>query len=320
MLDSLRFVQGAVARKDFVNALTHFEIKGGFVKGFNGAMTLCAPIDLDLEVTPKASTFTRAILTCKDAISITQTNAGRLSIKSGKFRALVDCTDEYFPVTIPEGDEIAFPTGGVLKVLKALEPFIAKDASRPWACGILLMDHSAYATNNSVLIEHWLGYKFPIPLNIPKDAIAEMLRIGEEPSRMQCTENSVTFFYSNNRWLKTQLYSIKWPDLGKVLNEPTTQLVPVTEGLWEALESLYPFVDKLRRIYVRDGWLSTDRNDDNGALVELPGLVGSGIYNVDFLLELKGIAEQIDFFWRDGKGIYFFGDHVRGAMMGQRDI
>jgi hypothetical protein len=320
MLDSLRFVQGAVAHKDFVHALTHFQIKGGFVKGFNGVMTLCAPIDLDLDVTPKASTFTRAILTCKDVIQITQTNAGRLSIKSGKFRALVECTEEDFPVTIPEGDAIDFPTGGVLKALKALEPFIAKDASRPWACGILLRDHSVYATNNSVLIEYWLGYRFPISLNIPKGAIAEMIRIGEEPLRMQCTANSVTFFYSGNRWLKTQLYSLEWPDLEKVFGNPATNLVAVPEGLWEGLESLHPFVDKLRRVYVRDGVLSTDREDANGALMEVPTLVGSGIYNVDYILELKDIVTQIDFHWREGKGIFFFGDGIRGAMMGQRDI
>jgi hypothetical protein len=320
MLDSLRFVQGAVARKDFVHALTHFQIRGGFVKGYNGALTLCAPIDLDLDVTPKASTFTRAILTCKDVIQITQTNAGRLSIKSGKFRALVDCTAEEFPVTNPEGDAIDFPTGGVLKALKALLPFIAKDASRPWACGILLRDHSAFATNNSVLIEYWLGYRFPIAINIPKGAIEEMIRIGEEPVRMQCTDNSVTFFYSGNRWLKTQLYSLEWPDLQKVFNDPTARLVPVPDGLWDALEDLKPFVDKLRRVYLRDNHVSTDREDLNGALMEVPGLVGSGIYNVDYLLELQGIAKTIDFHWRDGKGIFFFGDGIRGAMMGQRDI
>jgi len=283
-------------------------------------MTLCAPIDLDLNVTPKASTFTRAILTCKDVIQITQTNAGRLSIKSGKFRALVECTSEDFPVTIPEGDTIDFPTGGVLKALKALEPFIAKDASRPWACGILLRDNSAYATNNSVLVEYWLGYRFPISLNLPKDAVAEMLRIGEEPLRMQCTENSVTFFYSGNRWLKTQLYSLEWPDLQKVFNDPAANLVPVPSSLWEALEDLHPFADKLRRVYVRDGHISTDREDLNGALMEVPDLVGSGIYNVDYLIELQGIAKTIDFHWREGKGIFFFGDGIRGAMMGQRDI
>jgi hypothetical protein len=320
MLDALRFVQGAVARKDFVHALTHFEIKGGFVKGFNGSMTLCAPIDLDLDVTPKASTFTKAILTCKDVIQITQTNAGRLSIKSGKFRALVECTDEVFPVTIPEGDGITFPTGGVLKALKALLPFVAKDASRPWACGILLRDHSAYATNNSVLIEYWLGYKFPIPLNIPKAAIEEMLRIGTEPISMMCTDNSVTFFYSGNRWLKTQLYALDWPDLNKVFNDPTAKLVPIPDGLWEALESLYPFVDKLRRVYISDSHLSTHRDDVSGATMEVDALVGSGIYNVDYLLELKDVATQIDFHWRDGKGIFFFGEGIRGAMMGQRDI
>lgn len=320
MLESLRFVQGAVAKKDFVNALTHFQIKDGFVKGHNGAMTLCSPIDLDLDVTPKASTFTRAIVTCKDVIQIALTNAGRLSIKSGKFRALVECTEEFFPAIHPEGDSIDFPTGGVLKALKTLEPFIAKDASRPWACGILLRDQSAFATNNSVLVEYWMGYHFPISINIPKGAVAEMLRIGEEPIRMQCTENSVTFFYSGNRWLKTQLYSLDWPDLNKVFSHPSDHAATVPDGLWQALEDLHPFTDKANRVYLRNGAISTDKADQSGASIEVTGLVGSGIYNVDYLIELKDIATLIDFHWRDGKGIFFFGDSIRGAMLGQRDI
>ena len=45
MLDSLRFVQGAVKNKDFVDHVpTHFEIKGGYVKGFNGDQGTVCPI------------------------------------------------------------------------------------------------------------------------------------------------------------------------------------------------------------------------------------------------------------------------------------
>ena len=44
MLESLKFVKGAVSRKDHVPALTHFQIKNGFVKGHNGTLTLCAPM------------------------------------------------------------------------------------------------------------------------------------------------------------------------------------------------------------------------------------------------------------------------------------
>ena len=55
MLAALKFVQGAVARRDFVPALTHFYIADGFVKGYNGRIAICAPIDVDLVATPKAA-------------------------------------------------------------------------------------------------------------------------------------------------------------------------------------------------------------------------------------------------------------------------
>ena len=97
MLSSLKFVQGAVAKKDFVPALNHFRIEGGRVKGYNGMIALCGPIDLDLSITPKALEFTKAIQACTDTISLHITPAGRLSIKSGRFKAFVDCLDEAFP-------------------------------------------------------------------------------------------------------------------------------------------------------------------------------------------------------------------------------
>jgi DNA polymerase III sliding clamp (beta) subunit (PCNA family) len=316
MLDALRFVQGAVAKKDFVAALTHFQIKNGFVKGHNGGLTLCAPIALHIDVTPKASTFSKAIATCKEVIQISQTSSGRLSIKSGKFRALMDCVEEGFPTTAPEGDLIELPNGGILKALKMLHPFIAEDASRPWARGILFRDQSAFATNNVVLMEHWLGYRYPVEMNIPKSAVTEMIRIGEEPIRMMASENSVTFFYSEDKWLKTQLYSLKWPDLAKVLSRESKP-APLPAGLWEALDDVEPFVNKLRQVWLREGAITTDPDDAAGAVVEVPGLTATGIYNVDYLIELSAVVQTMDLMGYPGPSI-FFGEGIRGAIIGMR--
>ena len=236
MLNALRFVQGAVAKKDFVPALQHFRIEGGTIRGYNGMMGLSCPIALNLYVCPKAIPFIKAIQTCKDTIAIHMTTGGRLGIKSGTFKAFVDCINEPFPEVIPEGEHIELK-GDLLGVLKLLPPFIAEDASRPWARGILLRNQSAFATNNVCLIEYWLGYDFPIELNIPKAAVSELLRINEEPTGLQFTESSVTFHFAGQRWLRTQTYSTVWPDLNKILDQPAT-LVPVFPGLWQATEDL----------------------------------------------------------------------------------
>lgn len=315
MLDSLRFVQGAVAKKDFVAALTHFRIQNGMIRGYNGMMALCGPIDLDLDVSPKAAPFIKAVQTCKGPVAIHMTPTGRLAIKSGAFKAFVDCITEPFPEVEPEGQEIPL-NGEVLGVLKQLAPFIAEDASRPWARGILLRGQSAYATNNVCLIERWLGYDFPVAINIPKAAVTELLRIGEEPERLQMSENNVTFHFPEGRWLRTQTYPTDWPDFGRILDQPSNQ-VPVPAGFFEAIADLAPFVDELGRVHLGAGAMTTGAGDAEGATVELPDLTATGCYHFKQLGLLEDVAESIDLSTYPAPCL-FLGDRLRGAIVGMR--
>jgi DNA polymerase III sliding clamp (beta) subunit (PCNA family) len=315
MLDSLRFVQGAVAKKDFVPALTHFKIQGGFIRGFNGMLGLSCPIDIDLDVNPKALQFVKAIQACKDTIQLHMTPSGKLSIKSGKFKVLVDCHQDSFPEVHPEGEEVPL-NGNLLDTLKTLFPFIAEDASRPWARGILFRGQSAYATNNITLVERWLGTPFPVEINIPKTAVAELLRIGEEPTRLLMTENSATFCFDGERWLRTQTYSTDWPDLQRILDSASSQ-EPLPPGLIDAIEALSPFVDDLGRIYLSDGLVATGGHGSTEASLEVDGLHGTGCYNYQQLLLLKGVAVTADF-TSHPKPSLFYGDKIRGAAIGIR--
>lgn len=316
MLDALRFVQGAVAKKDFVAALTHFRIKDRTIVGANGNMTLSSPIDLDLDIMPKAGPFIKALQTCQETISLHLTAGGRLSVRSGRFKALIDCIPEGFPDITPRGEFIELPDG-ILPALKALSNFIAEDASRPWARGILLRGSSAYATNNVVLMEYWLKAPFPVPLNIPRSAVVELLRIGAEPQRLQVCQDSVTFHYEGGQWLNTLLYSTEWPDLGRVFNAQSNA-EPIPDGLWEALEDLRPFTNKSNQVYLAPGKVSTGPDgDDASATSEVPGITTAGVFNLDYLLKLKGVAKKIDFTTYP-KPCLFFGENVRGAIIGMR--
>lgn len=319
MLSSLKFVQGAVAKKDFVPALAHFQIKDGLVKGFNGSLALCGPIDLNLAVQPKALPFIKAIQACTDTIALHVTDTGRLSIKSGRFKAFIDCIDEAFPNIEPEGDTVRLD-GGLLKVLKKLAPFIAEDASRPWARGILFRGHSAYATNNVVIIEHWLGYTFPVEINVPKSAVAELLRINEEPESMQVTPTSVTFHFSNRRWLRSQTYSLDWPDVARVLDrEASPGAFP--ETLFASIhDCLLPFIEEDGGIYFKkDGSVATAFADGVGASVQFEPFNAHGKYNAEQFMLLEGVAERIDLTSFPAPTL-FFGDKVRGAIVGMRSV
>lgn len=317
MLKELKFVAGAVGKKEIVLGLTHFRIENRTIKGFNGTIGLCGPIDMDLDITPKAEQFMKAIQTCEDTIVLHVTPKGKLSIKSGTFKALVDCLPaENFPEITPEGDKVPL-NGGLLKAIKKITPFISDDASRPWSRGILFKGQSAYATNNIALIEAWLGFDFPITVNVPKTAINELIRINEEPEYLQVSENRITFHFSGNRWLCSQTYSTEWPDLSSILNKESIQS-KFPESLVSCLEDLKPFTDTFDKVlFNANGTISTSENEDEGAQYNIEGITQEASFNRQHLLTALSIAKTIDFTsWP--KPCLFVGDGVRGAIIGMR--
>lgn len=317
MLAALKFVQGAVAKKDFVPSLTHFRIENGTIKGYNGMIALCCPIDINLAVSPRAIPFIKSIQACQETIAMHITAAGRLSIKSGKFKAFVDCTDEPFPDVEPEGHKVKL-NGKFLEAIKVLAPFIAEDASRPWSRGILFYGQSAYATNNVALVEHWLGYDFPTPINVPKQAVNELLRIDEEPEYLQIHPSSVSFHFADRRWLKTQTFDLGWPNVVAILSRESTPVV-ISAELFESVETLVPFVGEIPKIYfMPDGTITTDAVDGQGAVVEVAQFGAVGVYNIHQFLLLHNVAKTIDMTQYPAPCM-FFGDNIRGALVGMRE-
>lgn len=316
---ALKFTQGAVSKKDFVPALSHFQISNGRVTGYDGKLSLSAPIALDLDCCPKATPFVNAVQACSETAQLAMTPAGKLSIRSGKFKAHVECLPvDTFPIVQPEGVPVAID-GGLLPALKTLYDFSAEDASRPWAAGVLLDGESAFATNNVILVESWLGYHFPYRVNLPRFTIREMLRIGEEPVGMQLTGESVTFHYSEGRWLRSQLNSLEWPDIRGLLNrapmDPTG--VPVVpDGLFEALETLKPFLQDSGQLFIVNGSVGTTMDPDVGTTVEVADMPRCS-FNHKMLSMLDGVAQRADFAaWP--QPVAFYGERLRGFIAGMK--
>lgn len=320
MLNDLRFAAGAIARKDYVPALTYFRIADGRIYGFNGAMAVSTPTDLAVTAVPKAAAFIKAIEKIPEGkeIVLNMTATGRLSVRAGNFRAYVECLEDMtaFPDVAPAGERVALP-GGLLPVLDRLAPFMGIDASRPWAMGILLKGQTAYATNNIVLLEHWLpDLSFPTPLTIPAGAIKELLRIGVEPSHIQLEERAVTFHYATGAWLRTSTASTEWPDLPRILDRPD-DAKPFPPGFFDGVQRLAAFADKTNRLHLRGGTLATHEQDGIGAAVDLDDFGGIGCHFLAQMAKLDGVATHIDFSMYPGPCL-FFGDMLRGAIVGLR--
>ena len=317
MINDVKFVRGAVAKKDYIAELTHFRITEGRITGFNGIMALSSPLDLDLDANPKATTFANALNKCEDTISIHKTPTGRLSIKSGKFRALVECLDDEYTSTpvAPEGVDIDVGPS-FMQAIRAVAKFQGIDASRPWAMGVLFINQSVMATNNVVFVEYWHGHQMPFNMNIPTVAVNELLRINQDPVRVTATESSITFHFENDRWLRTQLVTTGWPEKATQLLDREFNYKPMPAEFFTGLTTIKPFLDADGRVHFKDGQLSTSPADEIGANYEIEGLPDGQCYPYKVLELLEG-ATAVDFDPCPAP-CGFLADGMRGMFLGLR--
>lgn len=316
MLKELKFVMGAVAKKDLLPAMTHFRIQDGQVRSYNGRLAISSPLPFNIDCCPKADQLYKAIAQCEETITLSITPAKRLRIASGKFRAFVDLVEGDTPHVKPEGEHLAFDGEALFTALKTLVPFVGNDASRPWTNGVLLNGQSAFATNNTCVVEYWLGTSFPYQINIPEACIDEMVRVGEAPTHAQITKDSITFHYEDGRWIRSQLISTEWPFgiITKILSSPA-KATPIPEGFFDAIDKLKKLADGSNRIYINHGLLRTHTEEETGGSVEIDGIEFIGCYNIAMLSLLKGVVERADFTLYPDPAL-FFGGAIRGAIIG----
>ncbi len=311
LLQALKFVSGAVAKSDYLPALQHVAIGGGYVVSFNGTVALCAPVVLDLTACPRADVFAKAIAACTEPAQLHMTDQG-LAVQSGALRVVVPCSQDTFPRVFPEGN--AVPLGGAfLPALQTLEPIVSTDTSKQWSNGILLRGSSAYATNNTILCEYWLGHLLPVDVNLPLPAVRELLRIDEEPTRVQVCERSATFHFADGRWMRTALFPTAWPQSLTSLLGNTEPLPPLPDGFFAALKQLAPFAEM--DAFIVDNGLATAADTKHGAHVTVPGLRKGPRFAMAQLRKLDGVATAINFSDYP-QPCRFIGERTRGVIMG----
>ncbi len=291
MLKSLKFVQGSIGKKNLVPSLRHFIIRDGYVQGYNGIISLHSPIPIDINCQPEAISMVKAISNCEEEIKMSLLKSGKLSIRSGRYRAQVNCLQEEAIVVQPEGEEVDIDGNIVLDVCKKMEPFIGDDASRRWSNGILFIGNSAFSTNNVILCEYWTQFNIKTPFNVPYAAVREIIRINQPVEKIRISNNSATFYFNDDKWLRTQLLEITWPNLKPIINVPDIHYVDLDNKIFEAIDKIEPFLDKGARVFIQDGKVSSHLTDEEGSSYEIDDKTASGCYQSHMLNLLKGMTK-----------------------------
>lgn len=311
---ALKFI--AIAQRDIGTPFqVHSVLFNKWAVAFDGVLALGHPIEEDLSACPHTLRLIDALAKCGEALSVAQLDTGRLSVKSGGFRAFVPCASFDVMTEVRPDPPIAVIDDRLKLAFEAVAGLASDNAQHVVTASILLRSGSAVATDRSLAIEYWHGIDLPPGLVLPKAAVAAVCKIGKPLAKFGFSNTTVTFWFEDGSWLRTQLYSEPWPDIDRVLNVPSKPW-PVPPDLAKALEAVAPFSE--------DGIVRFDTNilrshdaDGMGASYEVTGLPKGPKFNAKRLKIALQHTTNIDFGASNGIA-YFFGDNVRGALTGVR--
>lgn len=315
LLEVVRFLS-LVSRDEGSPQDTHILLKNHTATAFNGTIAAGAMIDEDLSCAPHAKTFLNALAKCGENYSLTQIDNGRLSIKSGPFKAIIPCIDPtllYFPTPDANVAPIDDKFKEAITLIEKIKP---ENGQRVVTLSFLLNGQSVIATDGKILVEAWHGLNLPTNVPVPK-AIIPILLSSKKLTGFGLSSSTVTFFLEDNSFIRSQLYAEGWPPISSILDKPSNP-IPVPPDFFKALESIKDF-SRNGFVYFKDGKLLSHPEDGTGAEFEIEELKFGPVYSIKYLQIIKDMAEKIDFYVpADRKSLLlaFQGKGVRGILMG----
>lgn len=314
LLTAIQFV-GSVLKDEGSPSETHILLSNGWAVAFNGVVGAGASIKSDIYAAPNYKLFQAALAKCGDEYSIVQ-EGSNLKITSGKFKAIVPCLDPILINTSNIDPNIA-PINDEFKIaLEATGALASETGQTIHSASILMKGQSLISTENGVvLLEFWHGNNLPTDIAIPKALVAPLTKTIKKLTGFGCSDTSVTFYFEDGNFIKSQLYSDKWPDVGRILNNETNPF-EVPKDLWEGIAAVEKHsVDGL--VYFDSDVIRSHPNNTVGASYEIKGLPRGPIFNIKQLLSIKNYVKKIDFFVQGGKLTIWYGDKCRGAIAGR---
>lgn len=317
ILNALKFCEPASRDIGQPNQ-THLRLGNHWAVAFDGVVAIGHKIDSDIAACPHTSTFITALKKCTDATQITQLGDGRLSIKSGRFQSFVPClTDDLLGPVAPD-PACAHITPAVINALRIVGPIAQENAQRIVLASVLLRSGSAVATDGHIIAEAWHGVDLP-PVVVPKAFITVLSKIEKPAIYFGFSERSATFYFDDQSWIRTQLYSEPWLDanqINRVLNMQSNQW-PIPAGMAEALEKLDDLEEESNRIYFGAKHLRTNQSTEAGSICEIDGALQEGLcFDIEYLKMCLPLAKSVDFAAGETReAAVFYGDNWRGVVM-----
>lgn len=310
LVNALKFV--GLAQRDIGNInQTHVRLGNHWAVAYNDIIAMGHKIEEDLHACPHTIKLIAALSKCGDSLAITQLDSGRLSVKSGAFKALVPCADGASMAAAYPDPPCAVIDDRLKEGFAAIADLAAEGSQHVVTASVLLGPGTMTTTNRLLLLQYWHGIDLPPNIVLPKASVAALLKVNKPLVKFGFSNNSATFYFEDESWLRTQLYNEQWPDIAAILDVPSNPW-PVPGELFKGLDAVAPFSDN-GHVFLLEGAIRSHVANGVGASYEIAGVPSNVGYSARLLKMLEPFTTTIDIVGSNGV-TYFFGDKIRGAL------
>jgi len=314
LIQQLQFI--AMAQKPAGTAYqTHCMINSRWAVAFDGVLTVGTPIQEDIQACPNTTQLLAALQRCGEQVQISQVSDGVIVVKSERFRASIDCIP--FNELPPSWPDVA--QGPVTDALKtgfaAVNWLINETATEAWKQAILLQNLTMVASEGHALVEFMHGIQLPISILLPKAAINAVMKHDKPLVAMGVSDNSATFHYADNSFIKTQLFKDNYPNYLPVFEGFNGETTPIPDDFFTGIDSVAPFCKDSKALYIRGDKLQSHKEEERGAVYQMSAALHENIiFNYEFLKAVKPYFSNVVFDKERGK-VFFRTNNLRGAIM-----
>lgn len=311
LVAALKFAKVAQSKAGTV-AQQHCIISGGWLAASNGVLTVGHKVEEDLQACPHSTNLLEALLKCGQELSITQLSVNTLAIKSGLFKALIPCASfSELEITAPD-TPIAAIDDRVKAALECVLPLATEGAQNAALAAVLLQSETAVATNGAAVLEAWHGISLPPGLLLPKVAANAIAKAGKPLASFGYSQSSATFYFDDGSFIKTQLFSERYPHYQSFFNGETNAW-DLPEGFFTAVHAIESF-SRNGVVYFDENAVSSHEHENEASTYQIEGLPDGMAFNAKLLTLVEHAFKKVEFQKSRNRAV-FFGENCRGILM-----
>lgn len=301
ILDALRFIKVAQNENGKASYQKHCRFvrsasEQSFVVGFDGILAAGYPVIEEMAACPHTFRLINALERVRGAYSLTLLDNQRLSIMSGAYRAVVPCVaHNEFEYIMPDANLYKLDNAWKQAAVRA-GLYCTEGATTVMASSVVTFGASMVGTNGMAIVESYHGHQMPPDLIIPMAFVHAVSKTALDLVGFGYSQQSLTFYFENGAWIRTQLYQEQFPNFQRYLSELDMRgCTDLPAGFFDAVAAVVPFSPVSHVVIDRDQVRSHTDNTE-GAQHQCDGLPYEMLrFNGDYLLKLKGFATKADF-------------------------